>query len=83
MKKVKKTLNFYLIIRVQIEHVMQQLVFTNISMDLSNLHLIHCLPKVGLHALYMLNSVLFANLYSSQEKGLRTNKLNEEQTFYF
>ena len=36
-----------------------------------SLHLLHCLPKVGLHALYMLNSVLFANLYSSEGKGLR------------
>ena len=33
-----------------------------------SLHLLHCLPKVGLHALYMLNSVLFANLYSSEGK---------------
>ena len=33
-----------------------------------SLHLIHCLPKVGLHAFYMLNSVLFANLYSSEGK---------------
>ena len=47
------------------------------------LHLIHCLPKVGQHALHMLNSVLFANLYSSQGKGLGTNSLNEEQTFYY
>ena len=31
----------------------------------------HCLPKADQHALYMLNSVLFANLYSSQGKGLR------------
>ena len=40
---------------------MQQLVLTNIPMDLSNFynsHLIHCLPKVGQHALYMLNSML-------------------------
>ena len=29
-----------------------------------------CLPKVGRHALYVLNSVLVANLYSSQGKGL-------------
>ena len=36
-----------------------------------NLHLIHCLPKGGQHALYMLISVIFANLYSSQGKGLR------------
>ena len=43
----------------------------------------HCLPKVGLHASYMLNSVLFANIYSSQGKGLRKNTPNEEQTFYF
>ena len=47
------------------------------------IHLIHCLPKVGLHALYMLNSVLFVNLYSPKEKGLRKISLNEEQTFYF
>ena len=31
----------------------------------------------------MLNSVLFANIYSSQGKGLRKTSLNEEQTFYF
>ena len=51
----------------------------------------HCLPKVGQHTLYMLNSVLYANLHSSQGKGLRKNTLNEEQilfltslkTFYF
>ena len=47
----------------------------------------HCLPKVGLHALYMLNSVLFANPFSSEEKRLRKNWQNEEQTslkkFYF
>ena len=50
-----------------------------------NLHLIHCLPKVGLglHALYKLNSVFFANLYSSEGKRLRKNSLNEEQTLYF
>ena len=69
------------------EHVMLQLVLTNIPMDLSNLlynlHLIHCLPKVGLHASYMLNSVLFANLYGSQGKGLRTKSLNEEKNFLF
>ena len=63
---------------------MQQLVITNIPMDLSNfVHLIHCLPKEGQHALYMLNSVLFASLYSSQGKGLRKKSLNEEQTIYF
>ena len=45
--------------------------------------LIHCLPKVGQHALCMLNSVLFANLYRSQGKGLQKNSLNEEQTFNF
>ena len=32
-------------------------------------------------ALYMLNSALFASLYSSQGNGLRKNSLNEEQTF--
>ena len=48
-----------------------------------NLHLIHRLPKVGQHALYMLNSVIFANLYGSKGKGLRKFSLNEEQTFYF
>ena len=53
------------------------------SFSFFNLHLIHCLPKVGLHALYMLNSVLFANLYSSMGKGLRKKSLNEEQTFDF
>ena len=58
---------------------MQQLVLTNIPMDLSYLivyiclHLLHCLPKVGLHALYMLNSVLFANLYRSEGKILLLN----------
>ena len=35
-----------------------------------SLHLIHGLPKIGLPALYMLNSVLFANPYSSEGKGL-------------
>ena len=44
-----------------------------------SLHFIHCLPKVGLHALYMVNSVLF----SSEGKGLRKNSLNVEQTIYF
>ena len=53
-----------------------------------SLHLIHCLPKVGLHALYMVNSVL----YSSERKGLskefaecRTNYLflTSLKTFYF
>ena len=53
------------------------------SFKFYNLHLIHCLPKVVQHAFYMLNSVLFANLYSSQLKGLRKTSLNEEQTFYF
>ena len=62
---------------------MQQLVLINIPMDLFNLHLIHCLQKGGQHALYMLNSVLFANLNSSQGKRIRQNTLNEEQTFYF
>ena len=61
---------------------MQQLVFTNIPIDLSNF-IIYCLPKVDQHALYMLNSVLFANLYSSQGKGLGKTSPNEEQTFYF
>ena len=41
------------------------------------------MPNVDQHALYMLNSVLFANLHSSQGKGLRKSTLNEEQTFYF
>ena len=54
---------------------MQQLVLANIPMNRSYfivyINLIHCLPKVGQHALYMLNSVLFANLYSSEGKGLR------------
>ena len=66
--------------------IMQKLVVTNIPMDsflFYNLHLIHCLLKVFLQALHMLNSVLFANLYSFQGKGLQTNSLNEEQTFYF
>ena len=39
------------------------------------------MPKEGQHALYMLNSVLYRNLYSSQEKGFK-KPLNEEQTFY-
>ena len=44
----------------------------------------HCLPKVGLRALYMyVRYVLFANLCNSQGKGLRKNSLNEVQTFYF
>ena len=64
---------------------MQQLVLTNIPMDLSNfiIYIIHCLPKIGLHALYTLISVIFANLYSSQGKGLRKNYVNEEKIFYF
>ena len=51
---------------------MQQLVLANIPIPFlfDSLHLIYCLPKVGQHALYMLNSVLFANLYSSEEKVL-------------
>ena len=40
-------------------------------------------PKVRLYALYLLNSVLFADLYSSKGKGLQENALNEEQAFYF
>ena len=39
--------------------------------------------KVGQHALYMLNSVIFANLYSSHGKGLQKYSLKEEQTFFF
>ena len=62
---------------------MQQLVLTNIPMDLSILVIIHRLPKVGQLALYTLNSVLFASLYSSEGKRLRKNSLNEEPTFYF
>ena len=45
--------------------------------------MIHCLPKVGLHALYILNSVLFANLYISEGKWASKNSLNEKQIFYF
>ena len=52
-----------------IEHVIQQLVLTNILSNLKFYILIHCLSKVGLHALYMLNSVLFANPYSTEGKG--------------
>ena len=44
------------------EHVMQQLVLTDLS-DLT-----HCLPKVGLSALYMFNFVLIAYFDSSQGK---------------
>ena len=78
---------------MQIQHVMQQLVLTNIPMDLCNFIIyIHCLPKVGQHAIYMLNSVLFASLYSSQ--GKRASKkftecrtdflfLTSLKTFYF
>ena len=29
----------------------------------------HCLPKVGQHALYILNSVIFANVMAPGEKG--------------
>ena len=43
--------------------------YSNGSLKFYNLHLIHCLPKVGLHTLYILNYVLFANLY--REKGLK------------
>ena len=42
-----------------------------------------CYSQEPWQALYMIISVLFAKLYSSQGKGLRTNLLNEEQTFYF
>ena len=42
------------------------------SLQFYNLHLLHCLPKVGLHASYMLISVLFANLCSSEGKRLRS-----------
>ena len=62
---------------------MKKIYFSYGSFYFYNLHLIQCLQKVGLHALYMLISVLFANLYISQRKGLRTNSLNEEQTFIF
>ena len=60
---------------------MQQLVLTNIPVDRS--YFIVCLPEVGLNALYMLNYVLFANLYSSEGKGLRKYSLNVERTIYF
>ena len=62
---------------------MQQLVLKNIPMDLSNFIIIHCLPKEGQHALCMFNSVLSANLYSAQGKGLGKTSLNQEQTCYF
>ena len=56
---------------------MQQLVLTNIPMDRSYLIVyISYLPKVGQHALYMLNAVLFSNLYSSQGNGA-SNKFTE------
>ena len=65
---------------------MQQLVLTNIPMDLSNFvitfNTLHG-KRIGQHALYILNSVLFANLYCSHGKRLRKNTLNKEQTFYF
>ena len=38
------------------------------SFQFYNLYLLHCLPKVGQHASCMLNSVLFANLCSSEGK---------------
>ena len=57
-----------------IEHVMQHLVLTNIPMDLSNFSFTFNTPlaksTVSQHALYILNYVLFANLDSSQGKGL-------------
>ena len=60
------------------KHVMRQLVLSNISLDLSNFMI-----YIEYTALYMISSVLFGKLYSSQGKGLRTDSLNEEQTFYF
>ena len=57
------------------------MLLTNIPMDLFNF-IIYVMPKVSLYGLYMLNSVLFANLYSSQGK-LQENALNEEQALYF
>ena len=46
-----------------------------------NLHLIHCLPEVGLHTLHILISVLFTNLHSSQENGLQ-NFTKEKKTIF-
>ena len=69
-----------------IELVMQQLVLTNIPMDLSNfviyIYYTACQKKVNI-ALYMLNFVLFASLYSSQGKGLRKKSLNEKTNYLF
>ena len=50
---------------------MQQLVLTNIPMDHSFfiVYIYTLLAKIGLHALYMLNSVLFATLIAQREKG--------------
>ena len=83
-----KNLKFLFDHKLPIEHVIQQLVLiNNIPMDLSSFIISFTintrLAKVSLHALYMLNSVLFAILYSSQGKGLQKISLNEEQSFYF
>ena len=48
-----------------------------------NLHLTHCLPKVGLHALDMIIAVLLSTLYSAQGKKLGTNSPYEEKTIFF
>ena len=64
---------------------MQQLVLTYSygSFSFYNLHLIHYLPKVGLHDLYMKISVLFANLYSSREKGFEEIHRMKNKLFIF
>ena len=61
-----------------------QLVLKHIPMNLSNfiIYIIHCLTKVGLHALSMLmfNSVICKPLYLGEKCS---DSLNEEQTFIF
>ena len=63
---------------------MQQLIFTNIPMDLSNFTInIHALPKVGLHAFLLFILCYLQTFIALREKGFEKNSLNEEQTFYF
>ena len=38
-----------------------------------NSHLIHCLPKVGLHALYIIISVILQTFIAPRERGSKKN----------
>ena len=80
---MKKNLKFLFDHQLPIEHVMRQLVLTNIPMNLSNC--IHCLPKVGLHALHILCylQTCIAPREKGFHQGFQNNSLNEEQTFIF